>query len=108
MATHNLTTGSGDDMGSISGINRAQVLLFPEIVDDDLEENNPVRFIDASVDSLDLGTLGFLYAVPQEMGRPPYNPADMLKLYIDGDLNKIRSRRKLEQEAHRTIELMWL
>lgn len=108
MATHNLTAGSGDNMGYINGINRAQVLLFPEIVDDYIEENKPVRFIDVYVDSLDLGALGFLYAVPKETGRPPYNPADMLKLYIYGYLNKIRSSRKLEQEAHRNIELKWL
>lgn len=95
-------------MGSISGMNREQVLLFPEIVDDYIAENNPVRFIDAYVESLDLAALGFTPAVPKETGRPAYAPADLLKLYIYGYLNKIRSSRKLEQETHRNVEVMWL
>lgn len=95
-------------MGYISGMNREQVLLLPESVDEYIEENNPVRFIDAYVDSLNLATLGFTHAVPKETGRPCYAPADMLKLYIYGYLYKIRSSRKLEQETHRNVELMWL
>ena len=95
-------------MGYISGMNRDQVLLFPESVDEYIEENNPVRFIDAYVDSLDLTTLGFTHTVPKETGRPGYAPADILKLYIYGYLHKIRSSRKLEQETHRNVELMWL
>lgn len=95
-------------MGYINGMNRDQVLLFPEILDDYIADNNPVRFIDVYVDSLDLEALGFKYALFKETGRPSYNPADMLKLYIYGYLNKIRSSRRLEQETHRNVELMWL
>lgn len=94
-------------MSYINGMNRDQVLLFPEIVDEYIAENNPVRFIDAYVESLDLRSLGVTHAVPQETGRPAYSPAAMLKLYIYGYLNKIRSSRKLEQETHRNVELMW-
>jgi transposase len=89
--------GSGGYMGYISGVNRDQVLLFPESVDEYIEANNPVRFIDAYVDSLNLATLGFTHVVPKETGRPGYTPAAMLKLYIYGYLQKIRSSRKLEQ-----------
>jgi transposase len=81
-------------MGYIRGMNRDQVLLFPDLIDDYIEENNPVRFIEAYVESLDLKALGFTHAVPKEAGRPGYAPADMLKLYIDGYLHTIRSRRK--------------
>jgi transposase len=95
-------------MSYISGIHRDQVLLFPELVDEYIEANNPVRFIEAYVNSLDLEALGFTHAVPKETGRPAYAPADMLKLYSYGYLNKIRSSRKLEQETHRNVELMWL
>ena len=95
-------------MGYIRGMNRDQVLLFPDIVDEYIAQNNPVRFIDAYVESLDLAGLEFTHAVPQETGRPAYAPAAMLKLYIYGYLHKIRSSRKLEQETHRNVELMWL
>ena len=95
-------------MSYINGMNRDQVLLFPEVLDDYIADNNPVRFIDVYVDSLDLEALGFKYALPKETGRPPYNPADMLKLYIYGYINKIRSSRRLEQETYRNVELMWL
>jgi transposase len=71
-------------MGYLSGMNREQVLLFPESVDECLGENHPVRFIDAYVDRLDLATLGFTHAVPKETGRPGYTPADILQLYIYG------------------------
>jgi transposase len=69
-------------MGYLRGMNRERVLLFPEIVDDYIAENNPVRFIDAYVESLDLAALGFTHAVPKDTGRPAYAPADLLKLYI--------------------------
>lgn len=95
-------------MSYINGMNRDQVLLFPEVLDDYIADNNTVRFIDVYVDSLDLEALGFKYALPKETGRPPYNPADMLKLYIYGYINKIRSSRRLEQETYRNVELMWL
>lgn len=95
-------------MKYISGIDRGQVLLFPEIIDDYISDDNPVRFIDAFVDSLDVMELGFKHAELNETGRPPYNPADLLKLYIYGYLNRIRSSRMLERECKRNIEVMWL
>jgi transposase len=95
-------------MGYLNGLDRDQILLFPEVVDDYIDDANPVRFIDVYVDGLDLEARGFTYATPKETGRPPYHPGDLLKLYIYGYLNKIRSSRKLEQETHRNVELMWL
>lgn len=95
-------------MSYIKGINRNQTLLFPEVIEDYIDKESPVRFIDAYVDSLDLVQLEFRYAVEAETGRPPYNPADILKLYIYGYLNSIRSSRKLEQETHRNLEVVWL
>ena len=95
-------------MSYIKGINRDQALLFPEVIEDYIDGDNPVRFIDAYVDSLDLVKFEFKYAIEAETGRPPYNPADILKLYIYGYLNSIRSSRKLEQETHRNIEVVWL
>ena len=86
-------------MSYIKGISRNQTLLFPEVIEDYIEEDNPVRFIDAYVDSLDLVKLEFRYAIETEIGRPPYNPGDLLKLYIYGYLNSIRSSRKLEKET---------
>ena len=95
-------------MSYIKGINRNQTLLFPEVIEDYIDEDNPVRFIDAYVDNLDLVVLEFKYAIEAETGRPPYNPGDILKLYIYGYLNSIRSSRRLEQETHRNIEVVWL
>jgi transposase len=92
----------------IEGQSRSQTTLFPESLDDYIGEDNPVRFIDAFVDTLDLDGLGFLRAVPKETGRPPYDPADLLKLYIYGYLNGIRSSRRLERECGRNVELLWL
>lgn len=94
-------------MGYISGMNREQILLFPESVDEYIEEHNPGRLIDAYIDTLNLAALGFTHAVPKDTGRPSYTPADRLKLDIDGYLHKIRSSRKLAQETHRNVELMW-
>lgn len=95
-------------MGYIQGINRRQVILFPETVDDYISEDNPVQFIDVFVENLNLKALNFKYCQPARTGRPPYNPADMLKLYIYGYLNWIRSSRRLEKETQRNVELMWL
>jgi len=95
-------------MSHVEGIDREQITLFPEALDDYVSLENPVRFIDAFVATLDLVELGFTHAVPHELGRPPYNPADLLRLYIYGYLNRIRSRRHLEREANRNVELMWL
>ena len=95
-------------MDYIQGTPREQSLLFPEVIDDYITEDNPVRFIDAFVDSLDLEDLGFQRSQPALTGRPPYDPGDLLKLYIYGYLNRIRSSRRLEKEASRNVELMWL
>lgn len=95
-------------MPHISGSSRSDVLLFPEALDDYITAENPVRFIDAFVDSLDLVALGFTHATAAETGRPSYAPADLLRLYIYGYLNRVRSSRLLEREAHRNVEMMWL
>ena len=95
-------------MSYIEGVARNQVILFPEKIDDYIREENPVQFIDAFVDSLDLRALGFNHAQPGETGRPPYHPADMLKLYLWGYLNRVRSSRRLEKESRRNLEVMWL
>jgi len=95
-------------MSYIEGFSREQTMLFPEVLDDYVTKDNPVRFIDAYVDGLNLLELGFTQAIPKDTGRPPYNPRDMLKLYIYGYLNHIRSSRKLEKATHRNIELIWL
>ena len=83
-------------MAHITGTDRAQVLLLPDTVDDYVGPDNPVRFIDAFVDSLDLAGAGFERAEPKETGRPGYDPSDLLKLYIYGYLNRVRSSRRLE------------
>jgi Transposase and inactivated derivatives len=95
-------------MKYISGVNRKQVILFPETIDEYIEANDPVRFIDAFVDSLELKELSFRHAELEPTGRPPYHPADLLKLYIYGYLNRVRSSRCLEKESKRNVELMWL
>ena len=92
----------------VQGVNRDQTLLLPEVIDEYVDDDNPVRFIDAYVDSLNLIELDFSYAETKETGRPPYNPGDMLKLYIYGYLNRVRSSRRLEKEAHRNLEVIWL
>jgi transposase len=92
----------------LKGTPRCDVLLFPEAIDDYVSEDNPVRFIEAFVDNLDLHDLGFSRAIPAHTGRPAYSPADLLKLYIYGYLNRTRSSRLLEREAHRNLELIWL
>ena len=95
-------------MTHILGHDRCQMLLLPEAVDDYVGADNPVRFIDAFVDRLDLAALGFIGTVPKATGRPGYAPADLLKLYIYGYLNRVRSSRRLEAETHRNIEVIWL
>jgi len=95
-------------MTHILGHDRCQLLLLPEAVDDYVGADNPVRFIDAFVDGLNLATLGFIGTVPKATGRPGYAPADLLKLYIYGYLNRVRSSRRLETETHRNIEVIWL
>ena len=95
-------------MTHILGHDRCQLLLLPEAVDDYVGAENPVRFIDAFVDGLDLAALGFIGTVPKATGRPGYAPADLLKLYIYVYLNRVRSSRRLEAETHRNIEVIWL
>ncbi len=95
-------------MSYIQGIDRDQKMLFPPAIDDYINEDNIVRFIEAFVNGLDLEEAGFERTEPEPTGRPGYDPHDMLKLYIYGYLNKIRSSRKLECETHRNLELMWL
>jgi len=95
-------------MAHISGTDRSQMMLLPEAVDDYVGMDNPVRFIDAFVDGLDLQGAGFVRAAARETGRPGYDPADLLKLYIYGYLNRVRSSRRLETETHRNIEVIWL
>src|SRR3990167_609020 len=92
----------------IQGEHRGQSALLPESLDDYVADTNPVRVVDVFVDELDLGTLGFEGVVPAETGRPAYHPADLLKIYIYGYLNRIQSSRRLEREAQRNVELMWL
>jgi transposase len=95
-------------MAYIAGPDRAQAVLLPEVLDDYVAADNPVRFLDAFVAQLDLEALGFRRAVPAETGRPGYDPGDLLRLYLYGYLHRIRSSRRLEREAHRNVELMWL
>jgi transposase len=87
----------GEIMRYVQGIDRQQTTLLPEMVDDYITEDNPVRFIDVFVDGLDIQGLGFKYSQTKETGRKPYNPGDLLKLYIYGYLNKVRSSRRLEK-----------
>src|SRR5688572_29345991 len=95
-------------MGYVEGMNREQVVLFPAVIDDYVTADNPVRFVEAFVKGIDLGALGFSKAEPEERGRPAYDPRDLLKLYIYGYVNEIRSSRKLERETIRNVEVMWL
>ena len=92
----------------IEGADRNQVTLFPDRLEDWIEEDNPVRVVDAFIDGLDLPELGFERAEPAETGRPGYHPEVLLKLYVYGYLNRVQSSRRLEREAGRNVEVMWL
>jgi transposase len=92
----------------IEGEARSQSVLFPESLDEWIEADNPVRVVDVFVEALDLQGMGFGRAVPAETGRPGYHPATLLKIYIYGYLNRIQSSRRLEREAQRNLELVWL
>src|SRR5499425_2832316 len=83
-------------------------MLLPECLDDFVGEDNPVRVVDAFIEELDLALLGFAGVVPEATGRPSYHPATLLKIYLYGYLNQVQSSRRLEREAQRNIELMWL
>ena len=95
-------------MAHVAGQSRYQSSLFPEVPDDLVPQDHPVRVIDAFVDTLDLAQLGFSKVEAEATGRPPYLPGDLLKLYIYGYLNQVRSSRRLEREARRNLEVLWL
>ena len=95
-------------MRHIQGSDRAQSLLLPASVEDYVGEDNPVRAIEAFVDGFDLLKAGFVRAEAKETGRPGYHPGDLLKLYLYGYLNRVRSSRRLEAECHRNLEVIWL
>jgi len=95
-------------MGYIQNEDRNQIVLLPQCIDDYIAEENSVRVIDAFVASLDLNELGFSKSVPAKTGRPPYSPSDLLKLFLYGYINAIKSSRKLEIETHRNLEVIWL
>ena len=92
----------------IEGTDRWQSTLFPECLEDWIGEDNPVRVIDVFVEELDLADLGFGGVDPEATGRPSYHPSALLKLYIYGYLNRVQSSRRLEHEASRNVETMWL
>jgi transposase len=92
----------------VEGEDRRQGVLLPEFLDDYVSEENPVRVIDAFVEALDLGALGFEGVVPEATGRPGYHPGLLLRLYVYGYLNQVASSRRLEREAQRNVEVMWL
>jgi transposase len=92
----------------IEGQDRSQLILLPDCLDDYVGEDNPVRVVDAFIDELDLAVLGFAGVVPEATGRPSYHPVTLLKIYLYGYLNRVQSSRRLEREAQRNIELMWL
>ncbi|MEH2490744.1 transposase [Bradyrhizobium sp. AZCC 2230] len=95
-------------MGHVTGQSRYQTTLFPEVLDEAVGRDDPVRVIDAFVAGLELEQLGFSKAIAEEMGRPPYAPGDLLKLYIYGYLHRVRASRRLEAETRRNIQVMWL
>ena len=92
----------------VAGLDRDQATLFPESLEDWVGEDNPVRVIDVFVDELDLAGLGFGGVMPKSTGRPSYHPSVLLKLYVYGYLNRVQSSRRLEREAGRNVEVMWL
>ena len=92
----------------VTGADREQSTLLPESLDDWVDESNPVRVIDAFVDALNIAELGFEGVEPAVTGRPSYHPSCLLKLYIYGYLNRVQSSRRLEREAGRNVEVMWL
>lgn len=95
-------------MSYIQGVDRGQTQLLPPSVEEYVGENASVRVIDVFVDTLKMDALGFERARPAGTGRPPYDPRDLLKLYVYGYLNRVRSSRRLEGEARRNLEVMWL
>src|SRR6195952_4654709 len=94
--------------GFVQGVDRQQTTLLPECLDDWVDEGNSIRAVDVFVDALELRDLGFDGVDPAATGRPAYHPSPMLKLYIYGYLNRVQSSRRLEREAGRNLEVMWL
>ena len=92
----------------VEGTDREQTTIFPECLEDWICEDNPVRAIDVFVDELELAERGFRGVAPEPTGRPSYHPSVLLKLYIYGYLNRVQSSRRLEREAGRNVEVMWL
>jgi transposase len=92
----------------IEGEDRRQSYLLPESLDDYVTEDNPVRVVEVFIEELDLGAIGFGRVQPASTGRPAYHPSALLKIYLYGYLNRVQSSRRLEREAQRNIELMWL
>ncbi len=92
----------------VEGVDRSQSTLFPERLEDWIGDDNPVRVVDVFVDELDLAGLGFVRVEPRATGRPSYHPSVLLKLYVYGYLNRVQSSRRLEREAGRNVEVMWL
>lgn len=91
----------------VEGADRKRITLLPESLDEYIAEDNPIRAVEAFIEALDLGALGFRVN-PATTGRPSYHPAVLLKIYLYGYLNRIQSIRRLEREAQRNVELMWL
>jgi transposase len=92
----------------VEGEDRRQGVLLPELLDDYVSEENPVRVIDVFIEELNLAALGFEGVVPEATGRPAYHPGLLLKIYVYGYINQIASSRRLEREAQRNVEMMWL
>src|SRR6266567_5041579 len=92
----------------VEGCDRRQIALLPDCLDDYVSEDSPVRVVDVFIDELDLAALGFSGVVPEATGRPSYHPATLLKIYLSGSLTQVQSSRRLEREARRNIEVMWL
>jgi transposase len=95
-------------MAHVNGESRYQATLFPEVLDEVVGRDDPVRVIDAFVDALELRELGFSKVAPEPMGRPSYAPGELLKLYIYGYLHRVRASRRLEAETRRNVQVMWL
>src|SRR5499426_393733 len=92
----------------IDGEDRMQAALLPHSLEDYVDQENPVRVIEIFIDELDLAALGFSGMTPAATGRPAYHPSTLLKIYLYGYLNRIQSSRRLEREAQRNVELVWL
>src|SRR6516165_10915879 len=95
-------------MAYITGEAREQVSMFPPTLDELIPADHVCRVIEAFVNRLEVGALGFLRAEPADTGRPGYDPRDLLKLYLYGYLQQVRSSRRLENECRRNVEVMWL